>query len=61
MLEKYICPGCNAEYDSLFELSVRLVRIPDKSSERGYFCPKCGARIALSQAPSGHFLFLSSK
>jgi DNA-directed RNA polymerase subunit RPC12/RpoP len=46
MVKKYCCPGCGAEYDSLFELRVELVRVPGKESRHGYFCPKCGARIS---------------
>lgn len=46
MTKEYCCLGCGAGYDSLFELRVRLVRIQDKEPMYGYFCPKCGARVA---------------
>jgi len=46
MVKKYRCPNCGTEYDSLFELRVKLVKVPSKKSTHGYFCPKCGARIS---------------
>ena len=43
--KKYRCPKCKSEYESEFELSVRLIKIPNKQSVLGYYCPKCGTRI----------------